>query len=88
MRDSIFLSKMLLNSEVWHSVTKSHLEELEIVDKILLRHLLNAHSKTGIEWIFADTGKLNLRSLLHLRRLMYLCREESEIISRVYNTQS
>ena len=91
MRDSIFVSKMLLNSEVWHSVTKSQLEELEIVDKILLRHLLNAHSKTGLEWIFADTGKLNLRSLLQIRRLMYLwhllSREESEMISRVYNTQ-
>ena len=60
MRDSIVTSKMLLNSEVWHSVTKSQLEELEIVDKILLRHILNAHAKTGLEWIYADTGKLNL----------------------------
>ena len=34
---------------VWHSVTKSQLEELGIVDKILLRHLLSAHSKTGLE---------------------------------------
>ena len=61
MRDSIFVSKMLLNSEVWHSLPKSQLEDLEIIDRILLRQLLSAHCKTGIEWIMADTGKLDLR---------------------------
>ena len=91
LRDSIFVSKMLLNSEVWHSVTKAQIEELEVIDRIVLRHNLNAHSKTGIEWIYADTGKLNLHSLIQIRRLMYLwhilSREESELIRRIYETQ-
>ena len=91
LRDSIFVSKMLLNSEVWHSVTKNQIEELEIVDKILLRHTLNAHSKTGLEWMYADTGRYNLKSLIQIRRLMYLwhilSRDETELIHRIYNTQ-
>ena len=72
LRDSIFLSKILLNSEVWHSLTKYQVEELEKVDRILLRHTLNAHSKTPIEWLYADTGKLDIKSLIQIRRLMYL----------------
>ena len=28
LRDSIFVSKMLLNSEVWHAVTKNQIEDL------------------------------------------------------------
>ena len=58
MRDSIFVSKVLLNSEVWHSVTKSQVEDLEVVDRLLLRQILEAHCKTGLEWIYFDTGKL------------------------------
>ena len=90
-RDSIFVSKILLNSEVWHSLTLSQVSELERIDKILLRHILNAHSKTGIEWLYFDTGKLNLGSLIKIRRLMYLwhvlSRDKTELIQRVYNTQ-
>ena len=39
LRNSIFLSKMLLNSEVWYSLTKYEIEELEKVDIILIRHM-------------------------------------------------
>jgi hypothetical protein len=91
LRDSIFVSKMLLNSEVWHAVTKSQIEELEVIDRMLLRHTLNAHSKTAVEWLYADTGKYNLHSLIQIRRLMYLwhilSRDESELIHRIYKTQ-
>ena len=71
LRDSIFLSKMLLNSEVWHSLTKCQIVELEVSDRMLMRYILNAHSKTGLEWIYSDTGRYNLKSLIQIRRLMY-----------------
>ena len=91
LRDSIFLSKMLLNSEVWHSLTKSQVEELEVINRILMRYTLKAHSKTAIEWMYADTGRYNLKSLIQIRRLMYLwhilSRDDSELIHRIYNTQ-
>ena len=43
--DSIFVSKMLLNTEVWHNLTNNQVNDLEVVDKIILRHILEAHSK-------------------------------------------
>ena len=86
------MSKVLLNSEVWHSVTKVQIEDLEVVDKILLRNILQAHSKTGLEWIYDDCGKLNLKALIQIRRLMYLwhvlSRDEDELICRIYTAQS
>ena len=72
IRDSTFVSKTLLNSEVWHSLTKSQIEDLEVIDRIMLREILHAHCKTGLEWIDADSGKFYLRSLIQIRRLMYL----------------
>ena len=82
----------MLNSEVWHSLTKVQIEDLEVTDKILLRNILQAHCKTGLEWIYADCGKLNLKALIQIRRLMYLwhvlSRDENELISRVYAAQT
>ena len=37
LRESIFLSSVLTNSEVWYGVTKADLEELEILDRSLLK---------------------------------------------------
>ena len=91
MRDTIFGSKILLNSEVWHSLLKSQIEQLEVIDRNLIRQILGAHSKTGIEWLYMETGKFNLKSLIQIRRLMYwwhiLSRDESELIRRVHETQ-
>ena len=91
LRDTNFTSKMLLNSEVWHSVTKAQVENLEIVDRILMRKIFNAHCKTSREWLYSDAGKLDLKSLIQIRRLMYLWeilnRDKSELITRIYTTQ-
>ena len=91
MRDTIFGSKILLNCEIWHSLLKSQIEQLEVIDRILIRQILGAHSKTGIEWLYIETGKFDIKSLVQIRRLMYwwhiLSRKKSELIRRVYETQ-
>ena len=91
MRDTIFGSKILLNSEVWHSLLKSQIEQLEVIDRNLIRQIFGAHSKTGIEWLYIETGKFNHKSLIQIRRLMFwwhiLSRDECELIRREYETQ-
>ena len=80
-----------MNSEVWHAVTKTQIQELEVIDRILLRNILSAHSKTGIEWLYSDCGILDIKTHIQIRRMMYLhhilSRKESELIYRIYNTQ-
>ena len=42
LRESIFLSSVLTNSEVCYRITNSDLEELEVLDRSLLRRILSA----------------------------------------------
>ena len=42
LRNSLLVSNMLYNSEVWYNVTSSELELLETVDLMLLRGILKA----------------------------------------------
>ena len=90
-RDAVLLSKLLLNSEVWHNLTLKQIEGLEDLDKIYLRNILSAHSKVGIECMFFDVGKMPLRYHIIIRRQLYLWHllhtEETELIVRVFNSQ-
>jgi hypothetical protein len=74
---------MLLNSEVWHSLTKNQVEELEIIDRMLLRNTLMSYSKAAVEWIYL--------TFIQVRRLMYLWHilssQDDELIHKEYNTQ-
>ena len=57
----------------------------------MIRQILGAHSKTGIEWLYLETGKFDLKSLIQIRRLMFLwhilSRDKAELIRRVFETQ-
>lgn len=45
LRDAMFVNGILCNSEVWHSISKKYIEELEVLDQSLLRYIFKAHSK-------------------------------------------
>ena len=77
---------------MWHSVNKAQIEELEVIDRILFRNILKAHIKTGIDWFYSECGKLDIKSQIRIRRMMYLwhilSRKKSELIHRIYETQN
>ena len=58
MRESILLSKMLLSAEIWHKLFLYQIEKLEEVDKSFHRQLFNAHAKTGIEFLYSESGSI------------------------------
>ena len=64
MRDSMLLSAMLNNSEVWYGVKEAHYSELEEVDEYLLRKILNAHSKSPKESLYLETGSIPIRYVI------------------------
>ena len=43
---SLFLNRILLNSEAWYSISKSNIEELEKIDNILLKKIFEIPSST------------------------------------------
>ena len=69
----------------------NQIERLEDVDKTFLRQLFNAHAKTGLEFLYSESGAVPIRIKISVRRLLYwhhlLTVDESEMIQKVYLAQ-
>ena len=65
--EAMFLATVLTNIEVWYGVSKSEIEELEILDIILLRHI-GLPSSTPSEFLYLETGCLDIGTILKMRR--------------------
>ena len=81
----------MFNSEVWHSLTESDIEEFVEVDKYLLKGLISAHDKTPVEHLYLETAALPIPYILTSRRIIYLKnildREDEEITKKIYKCQ-
>ena len=91
LRDAMFVNGILCNAEVWHNISRKHIEELEVMDRSLLKYILKAHSKVQNEFIYLETGTLNIEQIISSRRMMYLQtilkRSDEELTKKVYNAQ-
>lgn len=58
LRQAWLINGMLFNSEVWHSVSESDIEQLVTIDKYLLRGLVKAHAKVPVEHLYLETSAL------------------------------
>ena len=91
LRESIFLNGILFNSEVWYSITKKQIKELEDVDKLLLRRILQAPMSTPSEALYLETGAIPISFVLQGRRLMFLHYmlklDKTEMLSQFFYAQ-
>ena len=91
LRDAMFANGILCNSEAWHSITNKHIEELEVMDRSLLKYILNAHSKVQNEFLYLETGALRIKEIIMSRRCLYLQtilkRDNEELTKKIYNAQ-
>ena len=91
LRDAMFVNGILTNSEAWHSISDQNIEDLEVMDRMLLRYILGAHSKIQTEFLYLETGATPLKQVITSRRLMYLQtllkRPSTEITKQVYEAQ-
>ena len=72
LREALLINGILTNSEVWYGLTKTQISELEAVDRILLRRLLDAPISTPCEALYLELGVVPISMILKGRRLMYL----------------
>ena len=72
LRQSLFINGVLNNAECWYGVKESELEQLEQVDEMLLRKLLEVGQGCPKEMLFLETGLWPLRYIVMSRRLMFL----------------
>ena len=91
LRETLFLSVMLLNSEVWINLTQKNIDTLEKLDRILIKKILNSARSTPTSVMYLDLSCIPVRFLIQAKRLMFLhyilTRNEDEIVYKVYQMQ-
>ena len=88
LRHAMFLNGVLFNSETWINFNKLDIKVLEVLDHKILRMITGAHAKTPTEMLYLETGEIDIKSVITVRRLLYwqniLKRHTKELISKVY----
>ena len=51
----MFANGIIFDSEAWHSIHPKNLEELEGIDRTLVRFIIGAHSKIPSEVLYLET---------------------------------
>jgi 5-methylcytosine-specific restriction endonuclease McrA len=91
LREAMFLNGVLHSCEAWHGIGTTQIAQLERVDHHLIRTILEAHSKTPIEFLYLETGALPVKYVITSRRLNYLKHihmlKDHELVKRVYQAQ-
>ena len=71
-RESIFLSSILTNSEIWYRVTEAELQELETLDRGLLKRIFSVPSSTPTSALYLESGCMTISTLIKARRIVFL----------------
>ena len=91
LRQTIFLSVILSNSETWVNLTKDNIEDLEKIDRILLKRIFEAPSSTSTKSLYLESGCIPIKFMIQAKRIMFLHyllkREDDELISQVLYAQ-
>ena len=72
LREAEFINGILTNAEVWYGIKQSEIDELEEVDKLLLRRVLGAPESSCIESLYLELGLVPIRVIIKARRVKYL----------------
>ena len=91
LRQSMFMSTTLLNSETWLGLSKENIDELEKIDQILLKRVFEAPATTSIKSLYLESGCYPIRFHIKARCIMFLYyllnRNEDELISKIFWAQ-
>ena len=70
LRSSLFLNSILLNSESWYNLSNADFQELEAVDHMLLRRILETSKSTPLCILHLELGTIGIR---HVIKVVVLC---------------
>ena len=72
LRESLFLSSLLLNSEAWVNISDTDIRKLEQADEILLSKILDCEANTNNVFKYLELGVKPVRFELMKRKILYL----------------
>ena len=85
------MNSFLFNSEAWYNVTSSDIDELEKMDEMLLRRILECPASTPKEMLYLELACTPIRFILMSRRILFLhsILEETEtsLVQRFFQAQ-
>ena len=88
LRNLWFLNGCMFNSEVWIGYSQQDIHALEVIDHQILRLITGAQAKSPVEMLYLETEELPIKSVMSVRRLMYLHtilkRSTKELTFKVY----
>ena len=91
LRETVFLSKLLLNSETWVNLTKADIEELESADRLLLRRFLDAPVSSPKSSLYLELGLVPVKFKIKAKRILYLhyilTSDQDETLAKVFWAQ-
>jgi hypothetical protein len=88
LRNAWFINGCLFNSEVWSGFSPNDLHDLTVIDHKIMRLIIGAQAKVPIEMLYLETGQLQIKYVITVRRLTYLhtilARHENEVTRKTY----
>ena len=91
LREARLINGILTNAEIWYSLGKKEIEDLEQVDRIFLRQVLGAPRTVSIESLYLELGVIPISIIIKTRRLSYLHYlanlKTNEMLYKVFITQ-
>ena len=91
LREALFINGILTNLEVTYGLTMQDINELEAVDRLLLKKIMGCHSKVAVPGLYLELGLHSLSQIIKFRRIMFLqyilSRPEDELIQRFFQAQ-
>ena len=92
LRSSLLLNGILTNSEVWYGLKLEEFKQLEQIDEILLRKILETPSSTPKCMLYLETGCKPIRFIIQARRmnyLQYILKENTNsLVSKIFHAQN
>ena len=89
LRESLFLSSLLLNSEAWVNISDQDLRKLEQADEILLARILGCDANTNNVFKYLELGVKPVRFEIMKRKLIFLQyilqQDEKSMIYQVFD---
>ena len=74
-----------------HGISQKNIEDLEVMNRMLMRYILGAHSKVQKAFLYLETGDILLGQFISTKRMMslqnILRRPEREMLRKVYEAQ-
>ena len=92
LRTSMLLSSVLVNSESWYNLSSTDIQELESVDNMLHRRILETAKSTPISIMHLELGTIPIRYVIKSRRLHFLQyilkQDKDSLLYKIFQVQS